>query len=221
MAAAAWPDLSVIRSRVRSLINEPSTSIFLTDAVLNRFINEADRDIAVKTGCIESTDSGTTSSGSRSVAFSGYKVKYVEYVTASGPIGIQRATLKHFGRVQVTDATPQYWAQWGSNILIEPVPSTTPYTLTLYVADFPAGDMAADTDEPSVPSEFHEDIVQYALFRSLLRDRKWQMAAYTYNKYIESIMAKKRMLIDQQPDSPTMIKVPDYVRVPQTQGGQR
>jgi len=219
MAAAAWPDLSIIRSRVRSLVNEESTSIFLPDTILNRFINEAERDIATKTGCLESVDSGTTSSGSRTVAFSGYKVKYVEYVGANGPIGLQRITLKHLGHAQVTDTTPQYWAQWGTNLIIEPLPPATPYTLTLYVSDFPAGDMAADTDEPSIPSEYHEDIIQFALFRTLLRDRKWQLASYVYNKYIESIMAKKSMLTEQKADRLMAIKIPDYIQVPQPPKG--
>lgn len=206
----AFPDLKDIRDRVRSLMNEDSNSSFLPDAILNRFINDGERDIAIKTGCIENIDSASTTASTRLVAFSGHKVKYVEYV-GSATVGIQRVTPKHLGFATYSGAAPQYWFQWGGNIVIDPLPATS-YTMNLYVSDYPHTEMSSDTDEPTIPSAFHEDIVQYALSRALMRDRKWQQAAFTYNKYIESIQAKKQMLVEQQTDSRSVIKIPDVVQ---------
>jgi len=211
----AFPDLTDIRARVRSLMNEDSNSTFLTDAILNRFINDGERDIAIKTGCIENIDTATTTASTRLVAFSGHKVKYVEYA-GSTRTGIQRVTPKHLGFSTYSGATPQYWFQWGGSVVIDPLPATA-YTLYLYVSDYPQTEMSESTDEPAIPSSFHEDIVQYALARALMRDRKWQQAAFVYNKYIESIQAKKQMIVAQQPDPRSAIKIPDVVQ----RGGQQ
>lgn len=209
----AFPDLTDIRARVRSLMDEDSNSTFLTDAILNRFINDGERDIAIKTGCIENIDSATTTASTRLVAFSGHKIKDVEYIPASGSrLGVQRITPKHLGRVPVNGSTPQYWCQWGGNAVVHPIPGSTTYTLYFYVSDYPHTEMSEDTDEPAIPSSYHEDIVQYALFKSLMRDRKWQQAAFVYNKYIESIQAKKQMITAQQPDNRIVTKIPDVVK---------
>lgn len=208
----AFPDLVDIRNRVRSLMNEDSNSMFLTDAILNRFINDGERDIAIKTGCIENIDSVTTTASSRLVQFSGHKIKYMEYVPPSGSrLGVQKITLKHLGRVPVNGSIPQYWCQFGGNAVIHPIPDSA-YTLYIYVSDYPHTEMSEDTDEPTIPSAYHEDIVQYALSRSLMRDRKWLHAAFAYNKYIKSIQAKKYLLTTQHPDTRIGIKIPDVVK---------
>ncbi len=206
----AFPDLADIRDRVRSLMNEDSNSTFLPDAVLNRYINDGERDIAAKTGCLENIDTAVTTAASRLVAFSGHKVKYVEYAGAT-TVGIQRITPKHLGYPSYTGTAPQYWFQWGGSVVVDPLPDTA-YTLYLYVSDYPHTEMSDDTDEPSIPASFHEDIVQYAYCRALMRDRKWPQAAFVYNKYIESIQAKKQMLVTQHPDSRAAIKIPDIVQ---------
>ena len=208
----SFPDLSDIRNRVRSLMDEDSNSIFLTDSVLNRFINDAERDIAIKTGCIENIDSAITAISSRSVKFSGYKVNYVEYVHSSGlSLGLKRTTLEHLGRIPINGSDPQYWVQWGGNIIIEPVPNYT-YNLNVYVTDYPHVEMSNDTDEPTIPSSFHEDIVKYSLFRSLLRDRKYNHASFIYNGYINSIQQKKKLIIEQRSQTRNEIKIPDYTK---------
>lgn len=219
----AFPDLADIRSRVLSLMNESSTSTFLPSTVLNRFINEAEREVAAKTGCLENIDSTSTIASTRTVQFSGHKIKYIEYIPGSGNrIGLQQITIKHLGSVQVNGSTPEFFCQWGNNALIEPLPGTTLYTLYIYVADYPQTEMSSDTDEPSIPASFHEDLIQYSLFLALMRDRKFQQAAFIYNKYIESIQAKKQMIVAQQPDTPIAKKIPTVVAQPQQQrGGQQ
>lgn len=217
----SFPSLTDIRSRVWTLMNESSSSTFLPSTVLNRFINEAERQIATKTGCLESIDSTSTIASTRTVQFSGHKIKDIEYIPGSGNrIGLQQLTLKHLGSAQADSTTPQYFCQWGNKALIEPMPGTTTYSLYLYLSDYPQVEMSEDTDTPSIPASFYEDIVQYAFFLSLVRDRKFQQASFIYNRYIESIQAKKQLIVAQKPDSPMAKKIPTVVVVPQQQGNQ-
>ena len=187
----AYPDLSDLRTRVLTITNEASTSSIFTSTVLNRFINDAERDIAAKTGCLEHIGSLTTTASTRSVPFSGYKVKNLEYIPVSGTrIGLPKITLKHFGRLPLSGATPQYWTQWGGFVLIEPIPASA-YTLYATISDYPLIEMSSDTDEPTIPATYYEDLIWYAVSRCYMRKGRREQAAYAYNRYIEAIQFKK------------------------------
>jgi hypothetical protein len=206
-----YPDLSDLRTRVLTITNEASTSSIFTSAVLNRFINDAERDIAAKTGCLEHIDSLTTTASTRSVPFSGYKVKNLEYIPVSGTrIGLPKITLKHFGRLPLSGATPQYWTQWGGFVLIEPIPASA-YTLYATISDYPLVEMSSDTDEPSIPSTYHEDLIWYAVSRCYMRKGRREQAAYAYNRYIEAIQFKKFQRTYPKQDARLLTSIPEGV----------
>jgi len=208
----AYPDFSDLKTRVLTITNEVSTSSIFSSAVLGRFLNDAERDIAAKTGCLEHIDSLTTKASTRYVPFSGYKVKNVEYIPDSGTrVGLPKITLKHFGRLPLTGTTPQYWTQWGGLILIEPIPTTT-YTLYATISDYPLNEMSADADEPSIPSVYHEDMVWYAVSRCYMRKGRREQGAFAYNRYIESIQLKKFTRIYPKQDSRTLTSIPEVVK---------
>lgn len=212
----AFPDLTDIRGRVRTLANESSTSTFLSDAILNRFINDGERDIAAKTGCLESIDSVTTTASSRLVQFNGHKLTDVEYyISASSRVGLRECTLKQIGHLNYNGATPQYWARWGQYVVLDPLPGATTYTLYLYISDYPSIEMSEDTDEPQIPAAFHESIVHYALYRYLLRDRKFSMVAPAYANYISGIQLLKDRIVKKRIDKRSELKTPDIALSPQ------
>ena len=208
----AYPDLSDLRTRVLTITNEASTSSIFTSTVLNRFINDAERDIAAKTGCLEHIDSLTTTASTRAVPFSGYKVKNLEYIPVSGTrIGLPKITLKHFGRLPLTGTTPQYWTQWGGFVLIEPIPASA-YTLYATISDYPLVEMSSDTDEPSIPSTYHEDLIWYAVSRCYMRKGRREQAAYAYNRYIEDIQLKKFTRMYPKQDARLLTSIPEAVK---------
>ena len=61
-----WPDLSDTQTAVRDVLGEV-TALRWTDAEIKRFINDAERDIAIKSGCYEATVAITTTASSRVV----------------------------------------------------------------------------------------------------------------------------------------------------------
>ena len=207
-----YPDLSDLRTRVLTITNEASTSSIFTSTVLNRFLNDAERDIAAKTGCLEHIDSLTTTASTRSVPFSGYKVKNLEYIPVSGTrIGLPKITLKHFGRLPLSGATPQYWTQWGGFVLIEPIPASA-YTLYATISDYPLIEMSSDTDEPTIPATYYEDLIWYAVSRCYMRKGRREQAAYAYNRYIEDIQLKKFTRTYPKQDARLLTSIPEAVK---------
>jgi hypothetical protein len=70
-----------LRTLCRANLDEASAE-FYSDALLTFWINSAERDIAAKTGCIESIQALSTTNGSRLVAFTGDKVTDIELYTS-------------------------------------------------------------------------------------------------------------------------------------------
>lgn len=215
----AWPDFSDILSRVRSRLNE-TTAAFWTDAELKAWINEGERDIAFKALCIDNVDNVSIPTTTRVVPFSGIKVKYVEHVPSSGTrVGLQKITPKQIGRLTANGVNPQYWFQWGSSsgncIIIDPYPSTATGTLNIYTADYPVNEMYADTDEPQVPYEFHESIVDYAVYMALFKNGLWTQSAEAYQRYILVINGLRGKYAEPIADPPDVFMAPDVVEYKQ------
>ena len=131
----AWPSFADILSKVRTELNEVTAGLW-TDAELEGWINDGQRDIASKALCIDNMVTTTTTANSRIVLWSGTKVKYVEYVPASGaPIALQKIQLKQLGRLPLNGVVPEYWAPWGGPsgqcIVLDPKPGAATYTLNI------------------------------------------------------------------------------------------
>jgi len=217
----AWPALSDLRGRLRSILNE-STAAFWTDAELNRYINDGERDVAAKSECIQSVSALSTALYAtmyRQVLFSGYKVLFVENTSATIPVGLQKITPKQMGRKSYTSGAPQYWFPWGQYIIIDPLP-TASYNLNVYTANYPTYEMSADTDTPQIPSECIECIFPYAAYRALWKSKKWGQSALYYSEYIAMVQQKKSLFdmftIDNKPTI-TQPEVVEYV----SGGGQQ
>ena len=213
----AWPDVGDERTRLRDILGEPTAAKW-TDAELLRMLNDAERDIAAKTGCYETTlTTLTTTASSRVVAFEGHKVHAVEYIPGSGNRqGLQRITPKMLGYLSLNGITPQFYFVWGQSIIIEPKP-TTAYTLYAYVSRWPDYEMSDTTDEPLIPAEFHTLLINFALSRAYLKTRKFGTAASHYQQYAMEMQAmmdiyrrRKDYLVD--------IKIPDVVQVQEARG---
>jgi len=208
----AWPDLSDIRNRVRDTLNE-STALFWTDAELNRFINDGERDVAIKSLCLESILSKTTTASTRTIDIYRVKVLHIEYIPASGtPIGLVKIIPKQLGHLNLNTTIPQYWFPWAKKIGIEPLPDAA-YDLNVYVASLPTIEMSADTDEPQIPDEFQELIIQYAIWKALCKDGLFQGVADIYNDYIYRLQFIRENIIRRYSDNKYEFKIPDKVSI--------
>ena len=71
--------LATLKTLIRATLNEADASQW-SDVDILRWINAAERDIAIKSGCIEFISALTTAPESRLVTFTGNRVNYVEYL---------------------------------------------------------------------------------------------------------------------------------------------
>ncbi len=217
-ALPVWPDSGAVQTIIHGIVNDPDPPVHFTDTMILAWTNEAVHDIASKTACIETILPVTTTSGSRLVPFAGHKVRYVEYLPTTGNrIGLQAITSKNLGHLPYNSITPQYWFQWGTDIIIDPKPTAT-YNLNLYVSQWPDYLMSDLDDEPLVDLDFQILIIPYVLFKTYLRDKKFRTAAFCYQMYAAGINEIKARRIKRQKDHVAVISLPEMVA--RIKGGQ-
>jgi hypothetical protein len=71
--------------------------------------------------------------------------------------------------------------------------------------------MSSDTDEPSIPAVYHEDMIWYAVSRCYMRKGRREQGAFAYNRYIESIQIKKFTRTYTKQDSRILTSIPEAV----------
>lgn len=118
----------------------------ITDAELNRFINDGILDVSALALCFEETQTLTVTAECQVVAFTGHMVKNVElWIYDEGVFSESRTLLKILptvmGFAPTYDEHPAHWFQWGGYIVLDPVPATSAtytYELKAIVATYPA-----------------------------------------------------------------------------------
>ncbi len=175
-----------LRTRIRDISNDKdATTIpyFVSDAQLNRWINDAERDIAKKALCINNIDSLTTTASTRAVAFSGHRVVYLEHlISATEGIGLKKIHPLHAGRQRQEGESPQKWFESGSNVYVEPI-LVAASNLKAYVADFPSAEMSSDAHTPKIPDEYQLLIILYAFEKVLHKEKRYGQAAQIKSIY--------------------------------------
>jgi hypothetical protein len=223
--------LSNLRTRIRDILNE-DTAVFWTDAELNRYINDAERDIAIKAMCLQHIDSlataaaGTmpfTSSGLldsnivetylRTVTFTGYRTQFLEYLeSAAKGIGLNAIFTSLFGHTPSLGSAPVNWYGRRENLYIEPNPGSA-YNLKAYVADYPSSEMAVNSDIPQIPPAFRPLIILYAVAMCLLKDRRVAQALMVYGMYVTELMYNRYNLVEIIPDTKAMTNSNEFNKV--------
>ena len=219
--------LAVIRSLVRSDLNESGTTI-LSDTELNAIINDGMKDVAVKGLCYENKiafdNSATTQKIVPLLQATNHilRVNFVEYKTGTteGGLGMLGVLPQTIGHSTINGNTPQYWFQWGDFLIVEPITDAATYDLAVYATCYPAAVLSADGEIPSsLPVEFHEDVYLFALAFAALKLKRWADAGNAYNRYISSVQRKRYEYIMKYPDGRSTHELPDNVTMESPRNG--
>ncbi len=219
--------LLTIRNLIRSELNETTTTI-LGDSELNSLINDGYKDTTVKGLCYENKiafdNIATTQKIVPLVWETNHilRVNYVEYKTGTteGGLGMMGILPQTAGHIPISGNTPQYWFQWGNNLIVEPITDAATYDLAVYATCLPATVLSADGDLPTAVSvEFQECVYLFALAFASLKLRRWGDAAMAYNKYIVSVQQKRAEYIMKYPDGRFSHELPDNVTMQAQKGG--
>lgn len=218
--------MATIKSLIRADLNESSTTI-LTDAELTSLCNDGYKDTAVKGLCYENKitkDDILVSQKIISLADQDPKVirvNYVEYKsgTTQGGEGMLCALPQTVGHLAINTSVPQYWFQWGQNLVVEPLPDAATYDLAIYASCVPTPALSTGTDTlDDLPVEFHECVYLFALAFAALKLKRWADAAKAYNRYIMDVQRKRAEFISKYAEGRFTHELPDNVTMEQKGG---
>jgi hypothetical protein len=182
-----------IRTQVRTLINEP-TSSFWTDGVLRDYINEGIRTIAQRSGCYRTIQTVYTVASTRTVSFDGYKCIAVEYSNKA----LIKITPVQVGHAKLDGVHPQYFYEYNNTIGIEPVPPEA-YALTIYTIDIPYP-ILDETDTPNLPYDMQGLIAYFAASKALAQDRRRSESMQFMNMFQNELEFMSRNILPNIPD---------------------
>lgn len=188
--------LQNMRTRLRDLLNE-DTAGFWTDAQLDRAINNAFYSTAERSLSIRHIDSLTTTTSTRTVSFSGYKVLYLE--DADNGLGLPLTLPAGLGRIPTDVETPQRWFCDQSYIYIDPIPNGT-YNIDAYIGDTPAGLLTSEPDIPEILPQFRPLIILKAFGDLLHKDKRVAQSSYILSIYETELAFLKASTLEFVPE---------------------
>jgi hypothetical protein len=196
---------TAVRTRTRTFLYEP-TAKSVTDAEINSWIDDACRDISIRTLCNESlctaieTVSGTKAYNvPTTLNTSAIETIAIKTILNSSAESLQYATPDMIGRTG-NEGKNMIWTEWGSAFITSPTPSAV-YTLEPMVWQI-IGCTAAGTLE--IDLKYHHVVPTYCLFAAMLKKREYDAAAATFKLYIDQLAptrppSTKRTDTDQSP----------------------
>lgn len=174
-----------LETLARSKMNATGDTFWSGDE-FNGMIWAAQKQAAVETKCIEGFHSFTTSAtGTRAysfptnfmslfrVCYDGKRLERYDFLDDDAQTGRDEDT--------TATGTPEYYAVWGNQIYLRPVPGDASGAITAYGYKMPATVTTAASME--IPAEFEHAIVDYLLAEMNAKNQNIAMSQYYMNRW--------------------------------------
>jgi hypothetical protein len=201
----------VVKRVQRQFGDESAVQLEDTDVI--RWINDAQKDIAVQNDLMQATGTLPTIVGTttyafpsdmismRSMYYNNLRLKYMsqaeydEYISVNDPD-------------EISSDDPMFYTKWGNNFRVYPKPAAVGTLKLLYTQRPPEVDDI--NDGLSLPLEYHPRIVEFCLKQAYEMDEDWDAAAAKTTQYDAGLSILKEN--EQTPVKeyyPTITVLPD------------
>lgn len=185
----------------------------LSDNDIVRWINEAQREIAHETACLQAT--ATTSIVAGQADYTVGAITPVIYEISSVLIDGKRVVNMSVSQAEESisladpeeseTGAPQFWYEWANTLTFWPVPNAAGTLTIRYVAE-PTDITATGTDVLSLPDEYFQDIITFVLKQAYEMDENPEMMQLKAAEYESSLAERgERSSNAQNMTYPTMI----------------
>lgn len=177
--------VSQIISRVERALGDES-NIQITEADVIRWINDAQRELALHSNLLQAKAMATAQAGVaefalpadvltlRSIRFNGQKLKGISAQEAE----------EHIEDESFSGTPDRFWV-WAQRVTLYPVPESGG-ELTIFYTRQPVN-VVNTFDFPELPVQYHNRIVEYALKQAYELDENWQAAQIKGAEWTEGV----------------------------------
>lgn len=185
----ALPDLTDIRTEVRTRLGVSSTDSTLTDTVLTSLINAANRKLSLihDWPWLVTTDATLTAtvSGTR-IYTPATNWRKTQFLIADESQQLKPKQPQDIWRYSEQTGRPNFYAVQGGSIIIAPTPDAV-YTLDhIYIKDVTL--LSSDTDEPDVPMWGLDLLIEGATILAAKRLNDSQLAGQMQVEYMQTLV---------------------------------
>lgn len=195
-----------IINRAEIFLDDTNNDVW-TAAELLQWLNDGQRDIVLRTHCLEATEEVSLVANTIEYAISSTysKVRAAIYVDASSPPmykALRRGSPYNIGNLpedwnEAAEDVPVFWYDWGGMIGIYPfLASVTTETVKLYLVTRPTD--ITSTDNITIPAIYDTALVYYIVAQARLRDLSPGTHNYLMSTYITELERIKQDLTDFQ-----------------------
>lgn len=205
--------LADLRTDVRNHVDENDPT-FWQDSELDRWVNEALREVARRSETLQAVQSYTIEADRESYPCPEdmLRIYSVEYRQSQGTtlnLDYMRFNdLQDFSSRTNSGGTPQWWSMWGfpgttdtDQLFIVPIPSETISDgLRVYYYRLPR-ELADDEDEADIPAGWEDLVplyVEYTARRKEAQDNRWQEAQQLFETRLNEMLKTTRHWTDQE-----------------------
>ena len=185
----------------------------LSDSDIVRWTNQAQREIAHETSCLQTV--ATTSIVAGQADYTVGSVSPVIYEISSVLIDGRRIVNTSVSQaeesISLSDPTeaesgaPQFWYEWANTLTFWPVPNTNGTLTIRYIAE-PTDVTVTGTDVLSLPDEYFQDVVTFVLKQAYEMDENPEMMQLKAAEYQSSLAERgERSSNAQNMTYPTML----------------
>lgn len=179
--------VATMTTATRDLLNE-STAAYYTDAEIQRWLAEAALEISGVVKCVEATTELALADATDHYALptTSWEVLHVQHLPTRR--GLRKLTPSMAGARDpvVSDDQPTGWWEWNGTLYVEPVP--TPAAAGDHLRVYYAELTNAITQ---LPEAFYADVLSYALYRGLQKDRRYGDAAQAFAAFVNGLAFKR------------------------------
>lgn len=202
-----------IQDDVLDLCQELQAQTDFTLKRVKRLINRGQIDFARKTKCIESDVSITTVANQAEYSYSDASdlqyfitIDHVRYIQSASDVG---DVLKPYPggwsalpKTMIYGTPTKYWHRkifnrQGLKIGTWPIAGTSSLTLKVYGSILPTAEMSADGDYPQIADQYHDALVDYAVWRSFElyshSNGAWANKAFAHKTLYENLVNELAM----------------------------
>ena len=178
------------KTRARYLLAEP-TARWFTEDTLNAWVNDAVRDISIKTFCntIIATSINTVANCAEytwpvTLNTSGIATLGVKAIINSSNISMIYVTPDQIGRVATSGWDNTRWTSWYERVIFSPPPPTGHLTVTMYI--WTEGRQTA-SGSINLPNAYHHLVPLYVTYLGWLKKKEIELATSFYTMYQEQL----------------------------------
>lgn len=180
-----------VETYARQRYNAVSDTRFFTSAELQRYMWDAEMQLARETLCIRNTYEtlSVVSQQEYSVPTRSIMVKRVSY----DDIKIASRSLDEVLELTSSSAapigSPYIYALWNEVLYVAPLPDTAGLTIKIFSIDEPSEVTAASVLD--VPTRYHMDLTEYMNWQMAIKDKNYEGASYHKTRWDEIVKGAK------------------------------